>query len=63
MLGFTKKEDFGVQVNLNAESRTTYDSDTIKLSSYSKDKQETEGGMRETGSTWNSKNNRKSTKK
>lgn len=53
MLGFTKKEDFGVQVNLNAESRTTYDSDTIKLSSYSKDKRETEGGMWETGSTWN----------
>ena len=32
MLGFTKKEDFGIQVKLNTESRSTYDSETIKLS-------------------------------
>jgi hypothetical protein len=63
MLGFTKKEDFGIQVNLNAESRFTYNSDTIKTSNYSKDKQETDGGMRKTVSTWNSKNSKKSTKK
>ncbi len=63
MLGFTKKGDFGIQVNLNGESRSTYISDTIKTPTYSKDKQETEGGMRKTVSTWNSKNSKTSTKK
>jgi hypothetical protein len=63
MLGFIKKEDFSVQVNLNGESRSTYDSDTLKLSSYSKDNLDTNGGMQETVSTWNSKDKKRSTKK
>lgn len=63
MLGFTKKEDFGIQANLNTESRSTYDSETAKLSKYSKDKNETDGGMRETDSTWNPKDKKRLTKK
>jgi hypothetical protein len=66
MLGFTKKQDFGIQVNMNAESRSTYDSETAKLSSYCKERPFTESGMREmgeTGSTWKSKEKKKSTRK
>jgi hypothetical protein len=63
MLGFTKKQDFGIQVNMNAESRSTYDSETAKLSSHCKERPFTESGMGETGSTWKSKEKKKSTRK
>jgi hypothetical protein len=46
MLGFTKKEDFGVQVDINVESGMTCDKDMSKISAYSKGEQSTDAGMR-----------------
>lgn len=36
MLGFIKKNDFSVQVDINSESKTIYDKDLSNISGYSK---------------------------
>jgi hypothetical protein len=46
MLGFIKKEDFAVQVDRNIESRSSYDKDYSKISTYSKAEQSTDAGLR-----------------
>lgn len=46
MLGFIKKEDFGVQADRNIESRTSYDKDFSKISTYSKAEKSTDAGLK-----------------
>jgi len=46
MLGFTKKEDFGTQCDLNTKEKTLSDKDMSKISAYSKGEQSTDAGMR-----------------
>lgn len=46
MLGFTKKHDFGAQVETNIQFRSTYDKDMSKISTYSKGEESTDAGWR-----------------
>jgi hypothetical protein len=46
MLGFMKKQDFGVQVTQSIEPRSTYDKDLCNTSAYSKADQSTDAGLR-----------------
>jgi len=52
MLGFIKKEDYGVQVGQAIESRSSYDKDFSNTSAYSKADQSTDAGLRDTADNW-----------
>ena len=63
MLGFIKKEDFGVQVTQPVDSRSTYDKDCCSTSAYSKADQSTEAGLRDTMDNWKLKDRKQSSQK
>ena len=46
MLGFTKKSDFGAQVDIYVNSRRNSNKDMSKISAYSKGERSTEAGWR-----------------